>query len=105
MMRKCSISSIDEKLKIMKVHATELSQNLLLRRNFSTQKILPNSKVALFINRVRDIQDYRLFILFTIFCLGKKFSPYFPFQNVGRSAIQTPAQHLPSLNTDVKGKI
>ena len=43
---------------------------------------------ALFINRVRDIQDYRLFILFTIFtifCLDKIFSPYFPFHNVGRS--------------------
>jgi len=88
-MSKCSVSSIDEKLKIMKVYATELSQSLLMRRNFPTQKILPNSTAALFLNRVRDIQDYRLFILFTIFCLGKKFSPYFPFHNVGRSALGT----------------
>ena len=42
---------------------------------------------GLFINSVRDIQDYRLFILFTIFCLDKKISPYFPFHNVGRSGI------------------
>src|SRR6218665_1815294 len=89
MMRKCSVSrgSIDEKLKIIIVQATELLQNLLLRRNFPTQKIKPNSMAALFINRVRDIQDYRLFILFTIFCLDKNFSPYFPFHNVGRSGL------------------
>ena len=48
--------------------------------------IQPNSMAALFINRVRNIHDYRLFLLFTIFCLGKKICPYFSFHNVGRSA-------------------
>src|SRR6218665_1508662 len=31
---------------------------------------------------------------FTIFCLGKNFSPYFPFHNVGRSARRQPSYSL-----------
>src|SRR6218665_328714 len=85
MMRKYSVSrgSIDE-------NNDGVSHGIVAKLTFPTQKIYRNSMAALFINGVSDIQDYQLFIMFTIFCLGKKFSPYFPFHNVGRSANPRP---------------
>src|SRR6218665_1906656 len=89
MMRKCSISLIDEKLKIMKVYAMELSQNLTSAaeffdaEGFAKQYGGPIYKQGMRYSRLPTF--HTVYDFFTIFCLGKKFSPYFPFHNVGRS--------------------
>src|SRR6218665_2703251 len=83
MMRKCSVREIENNYSVSHGIFAKLTSTV----EFSDAEDLAKQYGGITGYAIFKITDFSYCLrFFTIFCLDKKFSPYFPFHNVGRSA-------------------
>src|SRR6218665_2855141 len=87
MMRKCSVREIENNYSV----SHRIVAKLTSAAEFFDAEDLAKQYGGITGYAIFKITDFSYCLrFFTIFCLDKKFSPYFPFHNVGRSDSMSP---------------